>query len=321
MTQLTTPAEALPQSSPKTRQMIVNGSLVPFAKAQIHLMAPAMRYGLNIFEGLRGYWCEQQKELFVFRLEEHMARFDQSMKLLRFAPDFDTASVTKAVTNLLRADGYRENCHIRAVAYLDGMGEHHVTGPVSWFVYAGPRPRSPKTHSGISCHISSWRRMADNALPPRIKCGANYANARLARFQAQQDGYDDAILLNDQGKVAEGPGACLFLMRQGRLITPDVTSGILESITRATLIELARDLGLAVEERAVDRTELYAADEIFLAGSAAEVLPVTALDGLTIGAGDRGPVTCQLQQAYFNSVVGQHPLAQTWLSPVHGAQP
>lgn len=312
-------SDALPKTSAKTRQMIVNGTLLAFEDATAHLMTPAMRYGLNIFEGLRAYWNDNDKQLYVFRLAEHMERFDQSMKLLRFNPDFDTANVTAAVLTLLHAGEHRANCHIRTTAYLDGIGEHHVPGPVSWCVYAGPRPRTQKVFEGISTHVSSWRRMSDNAMPPRIKCGANYANARLARFQAQADGYDDAIMLNEFGKVGEGPGACLIAVRNGRLVTPDVTSGILESITRDTVLHLARDMGMNVEERTMDRTELYTANEMFLAGSAAEVQPVISVDRLEIGTGKVGPVTRALQQAYFDVVEGRSHREQKWLTSVYPA--
>ena len=310
-------SDALPTASAPTKQMIVNGDLMPFGDATVHLMSPAMRYGLNIFEGLRGYWNTDERQLCVFRLQDHMDRFAQSMKLMRFAPEIEVEEVTQAVGALLRADGHRAHCHIRTTAYLDGIGEHHVPGPVSWMVYAGQRPRTKKTGTGIHVHISSWRRMSDNSLPPRIKCGANYANARLARFQAQIDGYDDAIMLNEVGKVGEGPGACLFAVRGGKLITPDVTSGILESITRDTILHLAREQGLNIEERSMDRTELYAADEIFLAGSAAEVLPVISVDRITTGAGVVGPVTHALQTAYFSAVEGLSHRDHSWLTPIY----
>lgn len=301
----------------RTRQMIVNGLPTEFDRATTHLMSPAMRYGLNVFEGLRAYWNDEEEQLYVFRLAEHMDRLMQSIRLLRFETDLTAAQVSAATLELLRAEEMRENCHVRATAYLDGIGEHHVTGPVSWFVYAGKRPRSPKTTTGIAMHISSWRRMSDNSLPPRIKCGANYANARLARFQAQRDGYDDAIMLNEAGKIGEGPGACIFLVRNGRLVTPDVTSGILESITRDTLLAIARAEGIEVEERAVDRTEAYAADEIFLGGSAAEVLPVTSVDRIEIGSGAPGAITRRLQRAYFDAVEGRAFVERNWLTPVH----
>lgn len=309
-------SEALPKESAKTKRMVVNGNTVPFADATVHLMSPAMRYGLNVFEGLRAYWNDDEKQLYVFRLAEHMERFDQSIRLLRMKAEFGMEEVSQAVLTLLRADEHRANCHIRTTAYLDGIGEHHVTGPVSWMVYAGPRPRGKKVETGISAHVSSWRRMSDNSMPPRIKCGANYANARLARFQAQVDGYDDALMLNDQGKLGEGPGACVFLVRGGKLVTPDITSGILESITRDTVLVLARDLGIAIEERPVDRTELYAAQEVFFAGSAAEVLPVVSVDRMPVGTGSVGAVTRALQDAYFAAVEGQVEARKEWLTPV-----
>ena len=312
-------SDALPKESAKTRQMIVNGKTIPFADATIHLMSPAMRYGLNVFEGLRGYWNSDESQLYVFRLREHMERFDQSIRLLRFNAEFSVEDVSAAVLDLLRADEHRANCHIRTTAYLDGIGEHHVTGPVGWMVYAGPRPRGKKVETGIAVHISSWRRMSDNAMPPRIKCGANYANARLARFQAQLDGYDDAIMLNDLGRVGEGPGACVFLVRGGKLITPDLTSGILESITRDTIITLANDAGIPIEERPVDRTELYAAQEVFLAGSAAEVMPVTSVDRMPVGSDAVGPITRLLQNAYFAAVEGREGSKREWLTPVRNA--
>ncbi len=297
--------------------MIVNGALVPYEAATVHLMSAAMRYGLNVFEGLRAYWNPEEEQLYVFRLQEHMERLAQSMKLLRFQPDVRVKEVGHAIVTLLRAQAQRQNCHIRATAYLAEASEHHVPGPVSWMVYAGPRPRSAKVETGIRAQVSSWRRLSDNAMPPRIKCGANYANARLARFQAKADGYDDAVMLNEAGKVGEGPGACLFLLRQDRLVTPDQTSGILESITRSTILTLAAERGLTIEERSVDRSELYAADELFFAGSAAEVLPIVELDGLAIGEGAVGPVTRLLQTAYFSATIGESARDQGWLTPVY----
>ncbi len=309
---------AQPKSVSVARRMIVNGSLIRFEDATVHLMSPAMRYGLNVFEGLRAYWNGEAGQLYVFRLAEHLDRLAQSMRLLRFEPEFDMVEVTDAILELLRADEHRANCHIRVTAYLDGLGDHHVAGPVSWCVFAGPRPRSRQTETGIRVQISSWRRMSDNAMSPRIKCGANYANARLARFQAKRDGYDDAVVLNEHGKIAEGPGACLFVVRRGSLVTPDLASGILESITRDTVIELAGEAGMTVEQRPVDRTELAAADEAFFAGSAAEILPVIEVDGIPIGSGGRGPVTKTIQAAYFAAVEGHTKLDRGWLTPVFG---
>ena len=306
-------------SAPLPTYMIVNGETIPYADGTLHLMSPAARYGLNVFEGMRGYWNEETRQLYVFRLAEHLERLQQSMKMLRFEPDFGIDEISEATLALLRANEMKEICHIRANAYLGGEGEHHVSGPVSYFVACKARPRSPKTATGIRCRVSTWTRMADNAMPPRIKCGANYVNARLARYEAFQDGYDDALILNGAGRVAEGPGACVFMMRRGRLVTPSVTEGILESITRSTLIELARDQGITVEERPLDRTELYACDELFMAGSAAEVLPVVEVDGVEVGQGQVGETTSSLQTAYFATVTGQANTNKGWLTSVYPA--
>ena len=306
-------------ATPLPIYMIVNGELIPYAEGTLHLMSPAARYGLNVFEGMRTYWNDDAKQLFVFRLAEHLERLRQSMKMLRFEPDFGIDDVSEATLELLRANRIKEMCHIRANAYLGGEGEHHVPGPVSYFVACKARPRSPKTATGIRCRVSTWTRMADNAMPPRIKCGANYVNARLARYEAFQDGYDDALMLNGAGRVAEGPGACVFMLRGGRLVTPSVTEGILESITRSTLIELARDQGMEVEERGLDRTELYACDELFMAGSAAEVLPVVEVDGVAVGKGQVGDTTSSLQDAYFSAVTGGTNTNKGWLTPVYPA--
>jgi branched-chain amino acid aminotransferase len=299
------------------KRIIFNGELVQYEDAKVHVMSPAIKYGLSVFEGLRCYWSDSKKDLYVFRLQDHTDRLMQSMRLLRFDASFSGDDINRATVRLLKEDTIRAAAHIRTTAYLDGKGEQQAKGPVSYCISALEKPRSSKTETGIRCQISSWARMADNVMPPRIKCGGNYVNGRLARYQAIVDGYDEAILLNTQGKVAEGPGACIFLVRNGKLVTPDVASGILESITRDTVLVLARELGLIVEERAVDRTELYAADEVFLVGSAAELVPIVDIDGFKLNGGKRGPVTQTLQKAYFDAVVGEGYTQPGWLTPVY----
>jgi branched-chain amino acid aminotransferase len=166
--------------------------------------------------------------------------------------------------------------------------------------------------------VASWRRISDDTVPPRLKAGANYQNSRLAQTEAKVNGYDTAIILNHRGTVAEGPGACLMMVRNGKLITPPVTAGILESITRATLMELAgRDLAVEVMEREVDRTELYVADEVFMCGSGLEVLPITSVDRIAIGDGTRGPLTKRIQDVYFAAARGELPAYRHWLTPVY----
>ncbi len=297
--------------------MILNGALVPYEEAQVHVMSPAVKYGLSVFEGLRAYWNDARQELFVFRLAEHTDRLMQSMKLLRFEPAFDADAVNRATLDLLRRNRVRASAHIRTTAYLDGKGEQQARTPVSYAISALEKPRSARVERGIRCQISSWVRMSDSIMPPRIKCGGNYVNGRLARYQAIQDGYDEAILLNTLGKVAEAPGTCVFLVKAGRLLTPDLPSAILDSITRDSVLTLAGAAGIDTVERMVDRTELYAADEVFLVGSAAEIVPVTDIDGIVIGAGRRGPMTARLQHAYFEAASGADNSRMSWLTPVH----
>ena len=203
------------------------------------------------------------------------------------------------------------------MVYVDGEGESNAAGPTALTITALPRPRPAQVDDGVHAQVSSWRRIADQAMPMRVKANANYNNARLAGMQAQVDGYGAAILLNDRGKVSEGPGMCLFMMRHGVPVTPDVTSDILESITRDTMLTLLReDMGLSPLERAVDRSELYGADELFFCGTGWEITPVTRVDGIPIGDGTPGPVTRELQQRYFDTVHGRDARRQDWLVEV-----
>lgn len=297
--------------------IVQNGKFVPYEDAMVHVMSPAIKYGISAFEGLRAYPGESDGEVHVFRLQEHLSRLFRSMKLLRLDAQFDADEISDNLLELLRRNGVRSGVHIRIAAYIDGKGEMQAPGPVSYVIAAHEMPRKAGIERGIRCQVSSWMRISDAAMPPRIKCSANYVNSRLARFQALQDGYDDAILLNGSGKVAEGSSTCVFHVQGGKLVTPDVVSGILESITRDTVIVLARELGLDCTERSVDKTELYVADEVFLVGSAAEIVPVVGIDGISIGAGVPGPMTRKLQDAYFSVVSGSNDDRRGWLTPVN----
>lgn len=275
----------------------LNDRVVPYEQALVHVNSPAIKYGAGVFEGLRAYWHPQRKTLTVLLLDEHCRRLLQSARLLRFEGRFSFESYRSAVLDLLTAMRPEQDLHIRQTVYLDGNGAMDATGPVSMSVIASPSSRPKGFDTGISCQVSSWTRISDNTLPPRIKCTANYMNGRLALMQAKQDGYDNALLLNQGNCVAEAPGACLFLVKDGVPVTPSVTSDILESITRRKVIELLNEyLGLVTVERDVHRTELYTADEAFLCGTAAEVTPITSVDRLHAGTGTPGPVTRRLQQ-------------------------
>ena len=215
--------------------MCLDGEIVPYAEAKIHAFTAVVKYGCGVFEGIRAYWSEARRELFVFRLPEHLERLRFGMKLMRFAQIYPSAYLADCVLRMLRANDLRENAHIRLIAYLGGDDElAQTTGPVGLIAGAVPRGSPKGVAGGIHVRVGSWSRIADNALPPRVKCTGNYVNNRAAEIDARQDGYDGVIMLTAGGKVSEGSGACVFIARGGRLHTPDLASDILESITRHT---------------------------------------------------------------------------------------
>jgi branched-chain amino acid aminotransferase len=242
------------------------------------------------------------------------------MKSLHMAVPYTADEITAACVEVLRANRYRHDVHLCVVAYF-GMGPNFDplchTDDVGMHITATPAPRSPRFTAGVSASVSSWRRISDDSMPPRIKTGANYHNSRLAQHEAVRNGFDTTLLLNQRGSVAEAPGACVVMYRDGRLVTPPGTSGVLEGITLSTVDELAEvHLGLPVERREVDRTELYVADELFLCGTLAEILPITSIDRLGVGAGVPGPITRRLQDLYDGAVRAGTPANPTWSTPV-----
>jgi len=294
-----------------------NGAFIPSGEVVLPLLAPGVTFAASVFEGLRAY-RQADGGIALFRLGDHMMRLMRSCTLLGLDEMPEMEALSEATRALLARDGVCEDCYIRVQIYVDGQGEMTALGPTGAAILARPRPQlATRLEQGIRCQVSSWRRVADNASPPRIKAGANYLNGRLAGLQARSDGYDSALLLNEDGSVAEAPGACVLIVRDGALITPPVTGGILESLTRDTVLRHAREHGIAsVVERPVDRTELYAATEIMLVGTGMEVTPVTGIDRLAVGDGARGPVTRALQERYFAAVRGRAQLPAGWLTPI-----
>lgn len=298
----------------------MDGRIVPWEQARIHVRTEAVMNATTVFEGLRAYWNRDQRHLYVFRVPEHIRRLQQSARIMRMPVGLSPDTIKDGITALLEADDVREDVHIRVTVYL-GEGQQYGSEPgeieCGAFITATSRPSSADVQTGVSAGVSSWRRVSDSSMPPRVKTGANYQNSRLAVLEARINGYDNAILLDDTGKVTEGPGACIFIVRDGVPITPPVTSSILESITRATIIELLRrELGLQSVERAVDRTELYAADEAFYCGTAWEITPITSVDRLPVGDGTVGSITRRLQAHYFDLVRGERPEYREWLTCV-----
>lgn len=300
--------------------LLMDGQLVAYEEARIHVLSSAVKYASGVFDGLRAYWNAEQGELYVFRMHEHMRRLRESAKIARMTLGRDTSLLGDDLLGLIRANGSRENLHIRVQVLVDeDDGRIGGTGPVVTIMSALPLDRY-FDRDGLDVGVSSWARVGDRSVPPRVKAIANYHNSRLALLQAKADGYQDAIMLTGDGRVAEGPGYNIFLVREGRLLTPRVTDGILEGITRNTLMQIAReDLHLDVDERAIDRTELYVADEAFFCGSAAEVTPILSVDRIKVGTGGVGEVTSRLRLAYLELVQGRQTSRREWLTPVYGA--
>ncbi|PIT72392.1 branched-chain-amino-acid transaminase [Limnohabitans sp. B9-3] len=296
----------------------IRGEIIRQSKATVNVLSPMAQFGLNVFEGIRCYWNEDKSELYAFRLNEHLERLMMSCRLLRLPSPYLPAQIELFMKQAIQANDFQTDTAVRMTIFGDGQGTWNTCEPVSMFVapMAKPRTRLDKIPALKAC-ISSWERINDNALPPRAKVGANYINGRYAHLQARHDGYDVPIFLGRDGKVAEGAGACLFMLRNGQLVTPPTTSSVLESITRDTIMVLAREAGMMVLERQVDRTELYLADEVFLCGSAAEISPIVSVDGYVLGNGQPGPVTSSLLKGYLEVSSGETLVHPEWRTVVH----
>lgn len=304
----------------ENRYIWLNGEILHLPDVKINVLAPTSQFGLNVFEGIRCYWNEEAGQLYAFRLEDHYKRLKRSQRLLKMDDTYTLDELREALVAVVRANDYREDIAVRQTLYIDGFGSWSSRGPVHMFIAPIPKGKTSAeyTKKGLHCCISSWERINDNSLSPRIKCGANYINSRMAQIEALENGYDTTIFLNSNGGVAEGPGSCLFMVRDGVLITPALTESVLESITRDTIIRIARDImGLSVEERRVDRTELYMCDEAFLCGSAMEITPVYSVDKYAINGGEKGPITTQLHKHYLEIVTGKKTVKEDWITPIY----
>ena len=295
---------------------VMNGNLTPYEDSRIHVMAPAITYAASVFEGIRGYWNGEEERLYLFRLDEHLERLQFSMRLMRFEDPPSSEVLRSQMLRLVKANGFRADIYIRLAVYVDGDGMVASTGPIGYSIVARLRGRGKNVDAGLNCAVSSWRRMSDNAIPPRVKATGNYLNSRLSSLQVKKAGYDFPILLTERGTVAEGATQNLFLVLKGELVTPAATSGILEGITRQTVIDLAqRCLGLPTVERDVDRTEIYQATEAFFCGTGQEIAPIIKVDDIPIGNGVAGETTLALKTNYSDVVRGRIPEFADWLTP------
>ncbi len=300
--------------------IMVDGELVPFADAAVHPLSLGMAYATTVFEGLRAYRNPDSGRYTLFRLDEHLKRLQIGMKVMRFQADdkaFEPGYLRECLRRLIAANEPDDDVYIRLLVYIKGIGLMATRGPVGFTAAAMPRDRPKFAEKGMSLGVSSWNRLSDNASPPRVKATANYHNARLTHLQAQSDGYDGALMLTQAGKVSEAPIACFFMVRDGQLITPSVTSNILESITRDTIITLYQEsTGRTVQQREIDRSELYFADEAFLCGTGQEIIPVVSIDRFAVGDGTVGPLTRSLQKLYYDTVRMVTPDVHGWHTAV-----
>ena len=297
-----------------------NKQFVPLSEAKISIRTNALHYGSGVFEGIRAYWNPKEQQLYVFKLPEHYERMVNNCKVMKLKLDHDVKELCAITVDLLRRNQPREDTYIRPIAYIssEGLGPKLIGYETGFAVYTIPLGDYIDTSVGIKVGFSSWRRISDNTIPARCKVTGGYVNSALARTEAIEQGYDEAIFLTQDGFVSEGSAENIFLARNGSLITPDLSQDILEGITRDVLLTLCREeLGLMVTERQVGRTELYVADEAFLCGTGAQVSPVIEVDRRPVGSGKMGPITARIQQLYFQAVKGDHPKYRHWCTPVY----
>jgi branched-chain amino acid aminotransferase len=295
------------------------GEIINVNDAKINILAPTAQFGLNVFEGIPCYWNEDEKQLYAFRLDDHYERLLRSAKLIQINCPYTKEDFKKALVDVVKANEYDENLSVRQTLFVDGFGSWGSAEPVDMFVAPIPRGRTSAEYNkkGLNVCVTSWRRISDETLSPRIKCGANYINSRVGQREALRNGYDTCLFLNESGKVSEGPGSCFFMVTNGTLVTPMLTDSVLESITRDTIIKLAKAAGVPVVERTIDRTELYTCDEAFLCGSAMEVTPVLSIDKYVVGNGEAGKITVELHKAYLDAARGINEKLKDWVTPIY----
>ena len=296
-----------------------NGKYMPLRDAQVGILTHALHYGTGVFEGIRAHWDEAGQELFVMRPAEHYDRWRQNCGILRIDVPVSTEQLVAITVELMRRNGFKTNVYVRPLAYKSAQRVGVVPDSEDAFaIVALPFGEYLHAENGIHAGVSSWRRIEDNAIPPRAKiCGA-YVNSALASDEARRSGFDEAILLNEDGHVAEGATCNLFMLRKGKLITPPSNENVLEGITRDAVMELAqKELGLEIVERAIDRSELYVCDELFLTGTAVGVAPVVRIDHRPVGAGAIGAMTRSVLRLYYEATRGHLEKYRRWLVPVY----
>jgi branched-chain amino acid aminotransferase len=304
----------------EVKKIWMNGRLVDFADAKIHVLTHAIHYGSGVFEGIRCYVTKNEGPA-IFRLNEHARRLYDSARIYRMDVPYSIDEFKRACIDTVAANEF-DDCYLRPLIYrgFHSLGVDPSKCPVDvsiaawkWGKYLG----AEALEQGVDVRVSSWNRMAPNTFPALAKATANYMNSILIRMEASADGYSEGIALDVNGYVSEGSGENIFLVRDGKILTPPLGASILAGITRDSIITIARDLGFEIVEGLIPREALYVADEVFFTGTAAEVTPIRSIDRITVGAGRRGPVTERIQKEYFAYIQGEIPDRYNWLTPVY----
>lgn len=302
------------------RNAYFQGKFVPYSEAKVGVLTHAFNYGTAAFAGIRAYWNEEEQQLFIFRPFDHYRRFLNSAKILRMELKQTPESLTKITVELLRQDGYQCDIYIRPLGYkadeVIGVKLHGLRDEIS--IVAIPFERYLNNDTDAHATISSWRRVDDNVIPARGKIAGAYANSALAKTDAVQAGFDEALVLTQDGHLSEGSAMNVFMVRDGLLVTPSATDNILEGITRRSVIELAqKELGMTTIERTIDRTEVYICEELFITGTAAQITAITKVDHRPVGTGKMGPVTTKLRELFQDVIRGKNPKYRSWNTPVY----
>lgn len=300
-----------------SRYVWFDGKHIPAEKAKVPIMTHAIHYGTSVFEGVRAYW--NKDNLFVFRLDDHIRRFRRSGQFYNISLGFSDKQLSDAIIGLCRKNKVKESCYVRPFYFIGDYGINlHVTDKAPTHVAVFMFPFGDLFDKyGITAGISSWRKFSDMSTPVQAKMGGNYLNSIMATQEAKNSGYDEALLLDHTGNVSEASGENIFIVRDGILVTPPLSSSALEGITRDTIIKIASDLDVSISEQEIPRSELSLADEIFLTGTAAEITPVISIDKKKVGNGKPGYLTRKMMSEYHDIVMNKNPKYSQWLTAVY----
>ncbi len=302
-----------------TEYVFLDGEYIEADKATIPVRTHAFLYGTGVFEGIRAYYNKEEKQLYAFRMKEHYERLLRSSKVMWMESPYTVEEYEKITVDLLRKNGYHQNAYIRPTLYKSAIkvGPSLSDNTDSFLLFTTPLNDYYDADKGLNVCVSNWRRNSDNAIPPSVKVTGAYANASLIKTDAHVSGFDDAIVLNEQGYVSEGSAMNLCFVQNGKLITTNTTDDILVGVTRNTVLEIARDLGIETVERNVNRSEVYTFDEVFCCGTGAQIMPIVSIDHRKVANGETGEITRKIQNLYYDIVQGKVEKYKHWCTPVY----